>query len=119
VLSIWPEAMTVHLHKAPVDFRKQINGLSVIVSEAMAIDPFKPALFVFTNRNRDRVKILYWDKNGFCLWQKRLEKQRFVWPLLHDHDVVELTGDQLNWLVAGYDVFRFPPSDALKFTAVT
>ena len=111
--------MTVYLHKAPVDFRKQINGLSVIVSQALEMDPLKPALFAFTNRARDRVKVLYWDANGFCLWQKRLEKQRFVWPLRHEDDTVDLTGDQLNWLVAGYDVFRFPPHDALKFTAVT
>ena len=111
--------MTVYLHKAPVDFRKQINGLSVLVSESMTMDPFKPVLYVFSNRARDRVKVLYWDANGFCLWQKRLEKQRFVWPLLHKDDAVELTGDQLNWLVAGYDVFRFPPNNTLVFTAVT
>lgn len=119
MLAIWPQAIAVHLHKAPVDFRKQINGLSVIVSEAMAMDPFKPALYVFTNRSRDRVKVLYWDANGFCLWQKRLEKRRFVWPQQHDADAVELTGDQLNWLVAGYDVFRFAPHDLPVYSAVT
>ncbi len=119
MLALWPPGMAVYLHKQPVDFRKQINGLSVIVSEAMGLDPFKPARYVFTNRARDRAKILYWDANGFCLWQKRLEKRRFVWPLQYDGDTLELTGDQLNWLMAGYDVFRFPPHETLTFSAVT
>ena len=119
MLKLWPESMTVYLHKAPVDFRKQINGLSVIVSESMAMDPFKPALFVFANRARDRVKVLYWDKNGFCLWQKRLEKARLVWPLKNDEDTLLLTGDQLNWLVAGYDVFRFAPEELPVYSTVT
>lgn len=70
-------------------------------------------------RFRNRVKVLYWDRDGFCLWLKRLEKHRFVWPLQHESDVVALTGDQLNWLIGGYDIFRFAPHDALKFTAIT
>lgn len=109
----------MYLHKTPVDFRKQINGLVVLVSESMMMDPFKSAAFVFVNRSRDKLKVLYWDTNGFCLWQKRLEKQHFVWPLQHEHDVVALTGDQLNWLVGGYDIFRFPPHETLRFGAVT
>ena len=111
--------MPVYLHRQPVDFRKQINGLAVLVSESMALDAFKPALFVFTNSARNRVKVLYWDAQGFCLWLKRLEKGRFVWPLVHEADVIELSGDQLNWLIGGYDIFRFAPLQALKFTALT
>ena len=118
-LSIWPVDLPVYLHRAPVDFRKQINGLSVLVSESMQLDVFKPSLFVFTNGGRNRVKVLYWDSDGFCLWLKRLEKHRFVWPLQSDTDVISLSGDQLNWLSGGYDVFRFAPHKALKFDAIT
>ena len=63
----------------PVDFRKGINGLSLLVESELALNLFAPSLFVFRNRGRDKVKILYWEKNGFCLWQKRLEKERFHW----------------------------------------
>lgn len=111
--------MAVYLHRAPVDFRKQINGLAVLAAESMQLDVFQPALFVFTNRARDRVKALYWDGDGFCLWLKRLEKHRFVWPLTHESEVIGLTGDQLNWLIGGYDIFRFPPHEALIYRAIT
>ena len=119
MLRLWPEDLAVYLHREPVDFRKQINGLSVIVSEAMARDPFQPVLYVFVNRDRNRIKVLYWDSSGFCLWLKRLEKRQFVWPLTHEAATVELTGEQLNWLIGGYDIFRFPPHETLRFSAVT
>lgn len=118
-LHLWPVELPVYLHRAPVDFRKQINGLAVLVSESMRIDVFKPSLFVFTNNARNRVKVLYWDGGGFCLWLKRLEKHRFMWPLQHDDEVVALTGDQLNWLIGGYDIFRFAPHEVLKYDAIT
>jgi transposase len=117
-MALWPMEMPVYLHRAPVDFRKQINRLSVLVSESMQLDAFKPGLFVFTNGARNRVKVLYWDAHGFCLWLKRLEKQRFVWPLQHDDAVIELNADQLNYLIGGYDVFRFPPLKSLKYDAL-
>lgn len=118
-LLLWPDHLPVYLHRSPVDFRKQINGLSVLVSESMKLDVFKPALYVFTNGARNRVKVLYWDSQGFCLWLKRLEKSKFVWPLAHTADVVELSAEQLNWLIGGYDVFRFPPHEALEYAAIT
>ncbi len=118
-LHLWPDEMVVYLHRAPVDFRKQINGLLVLVSESMERDAFKPALYVFTNGARNRVKVLYWDDQGFCLWLKRLEKHRFVWPVQHDSEVIELTGDELNWLIGGYDIFRFSPHKVLKYSAIT
>lgn len=118
-LHVWPVEMPVYLHRAPVDFRKQINGLAVLVSESMGLDPFKPSLYAFTNTARNRLKVLYWDGQGFCLWLKRLEKHRFVWPIAHEADVMSLTGDQLNWLIGGYDIFRFPPHEALEFSAIT
>ena len=60
------------------DMRKAINGLSLLVTDQMELDPFSGHLFAFCNRKRDMVKILYWDRNGFCLWQKRLEKDRLL-----------------------------------------
>lgn len=74
------DAGTVYLCREPVDFRKSISGLAVLVEQALGLDPFAKALYVFTNRDRDRIKLLYWERCGFCLWYKRLERQRFVWP---------------------------------------
>jgi transposase len=118
MFSFDPE-VEVFLHRNPVDFRKQIDSLAVLVQTAMALEPMRPALFVFTNRRGDRIKVLWWDKNGFCLWLKRLERDRFVWPVRHRDEVVTLSGEQLHWLLAGFDIFRFPPHQRLYYGAVT
>ena len=71
---------SVYLHRDPIDFRKQINGLAALVQGELELSPFMDAVFVFTNRGRTSLKVLYWHRNGFCLWQKRLETDRFAWP---------------------------------------
>jgi len=68
----------VYLHREPVDFRKSINGLSVIVESEMALSPLSGALFVFCNKKRDKLKLLYWDRTGFALWYKRLEQEKLT-----------------------------------------
>lgn len=108
----------VYLCRDVVDFRKGINGLAILVEEALREDPFSEQLYVFCNRRRDRVKILYWEQSGFCLWQKRLEKARFKWPRKLDSDVITLSGQQLNWLLDGYDVMRMRPHARLHFSSV-
>ena len=108
----------VYLCRDAVDFRKGMNGLAVLVEDVLALDPFSDHLFVFCNRRRNRVKILYWERNGFCLWQKRLEKARFHWPRKQTDEVVHLTGQQLNWLLDGYDIQRLQPHEKLDFSSV-
>jgi transposase len=108
----------VHLSRDPVDFRKAINGLSIIVAEEMDLDPFSAHVFGFCNRRRDQVKLLYWERNGFVLWQKRLEKDRFPWPRDEDEAILAVTGRELNWLLDGIDVFRLRPHKELSYTAV-
>ena len=108
----------VYLCREPVDFRKGIHGLAVLVEESLRLDPFSEQLFVFCNRRRDRVKILYWERSGFCLWQKRLERERFKWPRRVADEVVTLSGQQLNWLLDGYDVMRLRPHERLHFSSV-
>lgn len=108
----------VYLCRESVDFRKGINGLAVLVEDSLSLDPFSETLFVFCNRRRNRVKILYWERSGFCLWQKRLEKSRFHWPRKQPGDVVTLTGQQLNWLLDGYDISRMKPHEKLDFSSV-
>ena len=67
----------VYLCRDAIDFRKGINGLAVLVEDTLQLDPFSEQLYVFCNRRRDRIKILYWEHSGFCLWQKRLQKAPF------------------------------------------
>ena len=64
----------------PTDMRKQINGLSIVVAEELAMDPLDGSLFLFCNKQRRILKVIYWDRNGFCLWLKKLEKDKFPWP---------------------------------------
>jgi transposase len=107
----------VYLCVAPVDFRKSIDGLSLLVEQQLHLNPFEAVLFVFINPRRDKIKILYWEKNGFCLWYKRLEKQHFKWPDQTTATIV-LNGEQLNWLLDGFDLWRNQPFDSLYFNSV-
>ena len=92
----------VFLAVGSTDMRKSINGLSVLVERAMDLNPFAGDMFVFCNRRRNMIKMLYWDKNGFALWHKRLEKHRFHWPTSTEQ-VVSLAAKELEWLLAGLD----------------
>ncbi len=108
----------VYLCRDSVDFRKGINGLAVLVEDSMSLNPFSEQLFIFCNRNRDKLRILYWERNGFCLWQKHLEKEKFKWPRKADNDVITLTGQQLNWLLDGYDIMRMHAHKTLNYSTV-
>ena len=112
------ELPAVYLCRDVVDFRKGINGLTVLVEQALEQNPFSEQLFVFCNRSRDKVKILYWERSGFCLWQKSLEKAKFKWPRKSETGVITLTGQQLNWLLDGYDILRFKPHKTLRYSTV-
>ena len=111
-------AVRVHLCRDVVGFRKAINGLSILVAEALEIDPFSAHVFGFCNRKRDQVKLLLWERNGFVLWQKRLEKDRFPWPREGEGAALVVTGRELNWLLDGIDVFRLRPHKELSFSSV-
>jgi transposase len=112
------EQIPVYLCREPVDMRRSINGLSILVEQGLALDPFEPALFAFCNRKRDKIKVLYWERTGFVLWYKRLEKHRFAWSLPGDADVMTLTGRELNWLLDGIDVFALRPHEEISFETV-
>jgi len=108
----------VYLHCDPVDFRKQINGLSAIVEQELDVSPFGDALFVFVNRRRTGIKALYWHRNGFCLWQKRLEKQRFAWPdATAFEQTCPLSMRELEWLLEGFDLWHNKPHNTLNYMA--
>jgi len=94
--------LKVFVHRDAIDFRKSINGLSVLVEQSMKLDPFARAVYAFTNRRRDRVKLLLYDRTGFWLLLRRLEADRFVWP--RTGAVVELSTEQLHWLLEGIDL---------------
>ena len=110
-----PDHLRVFLRPGPTDMRKAIQGLSVLAQETFSQDPFTGNLFVFCNRRRDLVKLLYWDRNGFCLWQKRLERDRFPWPNTED-EVLEISMEQLGWLLNGIDFRR--AHGVLKYSAL-
>ncbi|MCP5005803.1 MAG: IS66 family insertion sequence element accessory protein TnpB [Planctomycetes bacterium] len=107
-MKMFVEPDNIYLHCAPVDFRKSINGLALIVEQSMALNPYSEGLFLFTNKGKDKLKILYWDRSGFALWYKRLEKERFKWPGSAT-DVLGLTSHQLNALLDGYSIIGHQP----------
>jgi len=109
-------SLRVYIYSRPIDMRKQIDGLAAFVEQEMKLDPFSKSLFVFTNKSRDKLKILAWDKNGFLIWYKRLEKQRF--SKINSDQPVVMSVKELNLYLDGYDIMKFKPHDALKFEKV-
>ncbi|MBQ0753257.1 MAG: IS66 family insertion sequence element accessory protein TnpB [Gammaproteobacteria bacterium] len=114
-MKMFIDVEAVYIHRNPVDFRKSINGLSVTVEQGMGLSLFDSGLFVFCNKQRDKVKILYWDSSGFCLWYKRLEKEKFKWPRKDDREIISLTEEQFHWLLRGFDIDRLQPHKKLNY----
>ena len=98
-----PAGTRVYLATGATDMRKAINGLAALVETQMEFSAVSGHLFVFCNRSRTIIKALYWDHNGFCLWQKRLEAERFRWPS-RETQVQEIDPRQLLWLLSGLEV---------------
>ncbi len=111
----YPSApMQVYIASGVTDMRKAINGLSLLVSEQMELNPLSGSLFAFCNRKRDMVKILYWDRNGFCLWHKRLEKDRFRWSDTPE-DVLAVQCHELAWLLDGLSLDQQTAHEELHY----
>jgi transposase len=94
----------VYLCSECVDFRKSINGLAGLVESELELSVLSGALFIFCNKGKDKLKLLYWDHTGFALWYKRLDKDKFKWPKKLNAQTMTLTEQQLHWLLSGYDV---------------
>ena len=110
------ESPHVYLYRQAVDFRKSINGLAAIVESDTALPLGSGALFLFTNRQRDKIKILYWDTTGFALWYKRLENARFKWPSQEKSSVLTLTQWELDRLLAGFTIVGHQPINIQDYT---
>ena len=108
----------VYLALGITDMRKSINGLSIMVESNMNLDPFSGHLFVFCNRRRNILKILYWDRNGFCIWQKRLEKHRFRWPERGD-EIVTIDHRALLWLIEGLEMEQKEAHGMLNYSLLS
>ena len=93
----------VYLALGSTDMRRASNGLSALVEQTLGREAFCGDLFVFCNRNRTIIKILYWGKAGFCLWHQRLDCDRFQWPET-ELDAQEISQEELTWLLDGLDI---------------
>lgn len=110
--------LKVYIATGNTDMRKAINGLSILVESRMELDCFSGHMFVFSNRRRNMIKILYWDHNGFCLWQKRLERERFRWPESAE-EVISISSRELRWLLDGLEVVQGRAHRQLQYSSVT
>lgn len=108
----------VYLACGVTDLRKSIDGLAALVQYAFALDPFAQAWFVFCNRDRDKLKILRWDTNGFWLYYRRLERGRFQWPATPDGTPRAVTRRQLQWLLDGLSLEQHQAHPALRARTV-
>ncbi len=106
----------IYVYTPAVDMRKSINGLSVLVEDELEQSPQSGSLYLFHNKAKDKVKILYWDKNGFIMHYKRLEKGRFKFPKNYQQDSFDITQDQLGWLLAGLDFMLMDTFSELNYS---
>ena len=102
---IFPINASIWMYPEPIDFRKQIDSLVILVASHLELDPVSGQLFLFRDRSMRKIKILWWERTGFWLMYKRLEKGRFKFPK-DRQGKIEITADQLSWLLSGLDCFE-------------
>ena len=102
-----PPQIRVFLYRRPTDMRKSFHGLTALTESELKQDPLSGSFFVFVNRRRDRLKILYWGQTGFCIWYQQLQKGTYQIPAhesLDNQDVLEVTRSQLSLILDGIDL---------------
>ncbi|MFQ5645169.1 MAG: IS66 family insertion sequence element accessory protein TnpB [Thiogranum sp.] len=107
----------IYLYRDPVDFRKSFRGLAAIVEQELEHNPFDGGFYAFTNRRRNKIKCLYWEDNGFVLYYKSLVEEKFCWPR-RGEEVISLSGQQINWLLDGYDISLMKGHKKLSYESV-
>lgn len=105
----------IYFYGGAVDFRKSIDGLSILVQEVLQKNVFGSNLFLFVSRDKRKVKCLYWDQTGYALWYKRLERDRFPIPRRREEKTIELKREQLEWLLSGVDLWKIKRHDPVIF----
>ncbi|WP_419637589.1 IS66 family insertion sequence element accessory protein TnpB [Thiolapillus sp.] len=101
-----PQMPRIYLYQDPVDFRKSFRSLAAIVEQELGHNPFEVALYAFTNRRRDKIKLLYWEDNGFVLYYKSLAEEKFHWPGGEE----ELVSKRVFGLVIDFGTSQSPKS---------
>ena len=96
-----PNNSQILLYHKPVDMRKGINGLGIMIADELCLNAGDGSIFIFYNKHYNKLKMIYWDKNGFCLFYKILSKEKFKIPKLLA--LQSITHDQLRWLFDGLD----------------
>jgi len=112
------EAQRVYLAAAPIDMRKSIDGLAAIVQQSFSLDPFSNSLFVFSNRHRNKLKVLEWSHCGFWLHYLRLESGKFQWPTACGTDTICIDSRQLRWLIDGLSIAQKQAHREIKARAI-
>ena len=112
-----PSGGRIFLRPGKTDGRQGINTLAMLAEGTMRENPFSGNLFLFINKRGTTIKALYWDRNGFCLWMKRLEEDRFHWPSAGG-DSREISGKELKWLLDGLDVAKLKPHQAKSYSTI-
>lgn len=109
-----PSDLPVYLAAQPIDMRKSFDGLSVYVQTYLKLNPLRDGVFIFRNKSGDKVKLLYWQRNGLVLVYKRLEQGRFKWPKASATHL-SLTRQELELLLDGIDLDKLKRFPALHF----
>ena len=112
------QAEQVYLACGSTDLRKSIDGLAALVQEVFHLDPFSQCLFVFCNRQRDKLKILHWERNGFWLYYRRLEEGTFQWPESSTSPAIQIGRRELRWLLDGLSLQQRKAHPEVKVSKV-
>lgn len=111
------ESVGIFLIPGSTDMRKGIESLSILVAHKTTENIFSGSYFLFCSRNRKTVKILYWDRNGFCLWQKKLDKEKFWWPKNTD-EIQKMKACELRWILDGLDPTELDGHHTLHYSTI-
>lgn len=110
-----PEHIKIFLALNPVDMRKSINGLAIIVAEQFQQSPTSGDLYLFHNKRGDKLKAIYWERDCFTLWYRRLEKGKFKFPPVKEGQI-EISEEQFNWLLDSFDFAKMTPTVSQELT---